>query len=144
MGSRHDRIEVTQEEEVTMLDMGDMEIWDGADLALIRDTLFELIQNQGCNSVGIVLSSVKFIPSGFFGMLYDWYEQGVTVRLYNPQPNVSKMLWFRQFFFEEELDAYRLVNQAAPKTDPVIFNHFDALPVSQNQRSQEEDNSLPY
>ena len=44
------------------------------------------------------MSHVKYIPSGFFGMLFDWYEQGVRIRLFSPQPNVARMLWFNRFF----------------------------------------------
>ena len=48
--------------------------------------------------IGIDMSHVKYIPSGFFGMLFDWYETGVQIRLYSPQPNVRRMIWFNQFF----------------------------------------------
>lgn len=83
---------------VTVLDLGDMEIWDGADLALLRDTLTRLIVGEKCRAVGVNMSYVKYIPSGFFGMLFDWYEEGVRIRLFSPQPNVERMLWFSRFF----------------------------------------------
>ena len=44
------------------------------------------------------MTFVKYIPSGFFGMLFDWHETGVKIRLYTPQPNVRRMLWFDRFF----------------------------------------------
>lgn len=81
-----------------VIDLGEMEIWDGADLALLRESLTRLIRTDKCRSVGVQMSHVKYIPSGFFGMLFDWYEQGVRIRLFSPQPNVARMLWFSRFF----------------------------------------------
>ena len=81
-----------------VLDLGEIEIWDGADLALLRETLTQLVEKKNSRSIGVNMRFVKYIPSGFFGMLYDWHEKGVAVRLYAPQPNVEMMLWFRQFF----------------------------------------------
>ncbi len=82
-----------------LLQMGEMEIWDGADLALLREGLFRLIEGEGCESIAIDMRYVKYIPSGFFGMLFDWQEKrGTQFALTPPQPNVQRMLWFRQFF----------------------------------------------
>ena len=83
---------------VSVVDIGNMEIWDGADLALLRETLARLIDKEGASAVGVELSFVKYIPSGFFGMLFDWHDHGVSAWLYSPQPNIMNMLWFRRFF----------------------------------------------
>ncbi|REJ72830.1 MAG: hypothetical protein DWQ34_10390 [Planctomycetota bacterium] len=85
----------------TIVDIGDMEIWDGADLSLIRDTLTRLIEKERRKSVAIQMRSVKYVPSGFFGMLYDYFEQGVSIRLIRPQPRIANMLWFKRFFAPE-------------------------------------------
>src|SRR5690606_34762558 len=69
MASRHDRMTIHQWDGVTVLDLGDMDIWDGADLSLLRDTLTELIQEDGCRDIGVRMHQVKYVPSGFFGML---------------------------------------------------------------------------
>ena len=82
----------------TVLDLGDMEIWDGADLALLRESMTRLVNEQKCRNLGVDMSYVKYIPSGFFGMLFDWHERGVRIRLYKPQPHVKRMLWFSRFF----------------------------------------------
>lgn len=82
-----------------LLQLGEMEIWDGADLALLREGLFRLIDGEDCEAIAIDMRYVKYIPSGFFGMLFDWQEKAhVRFSLTPPQPNVQKMLWFRQFF----------------------------------------------
>lgn len=92
----------------TTIDIGDMEIWDGADLSLIRDTLFRLILQEGIDAFAIDMHAVQYVPSGFFGMLFDWMERGVEVHLINPRERVQQMLWFRKFFHRVDTDAFRL------------------------------------
>ncbi len=80
-----------------VIDLGTMEIWDGADLALLRETLTLLIDRQRNHSIGVNMEFVKYIPSGFFGLLFDWREKGIRVQLFRPQAHVQRMLWFQQF-----------------------------------------------
>jgi len=107
-------LRVFPDSQVTVLDLGDMEIWDGADMALLRESLTRLIKGERRRSIGIDMSHVKYIPSGFFGMLYDWYETGVQIRLYSPQPNVRRMLWFSRFFEPVGNDSHLLKPQREP------------------------------
>ena len=97
----------------TVLNLGDMEIWDGADMALLRESLTRLIKAEKRRRIGVDMSHVKYIPSGFFGMLFDWFETGVQIRLYAPQPNVRLMIWFNQFFEPVSDHCFALVPQAA-------------------------------
>src|SRR6516225_1788799 len=97
----------------TILNLGDMEIWDGADMALLRESLTRLIKAEKHRRIGIDMRHVKYIPSGFFGMLFDWYETGVQIRLYDPQPNVRLMLWFNQFFAAAGEGCFALAPQAS-------------------------------
>lgn len=101
--------------------LGDMEIWDGADLALLRETLVHLYHKMRSRQFGVDMSYVKYVPSGFFGMLFDWYEKGVQIQLYSPQPQVAGMLWFRRFFEPIGDDVYRLNSNfhPAPGLGPV-------------------------
>ena len=99
----------------TVIDLGDMEIWDGADMALLRETLTRLITKDKCRSIGVDMTFVKYIPSGFFGMLYDWYEQGVCVKLFSPQPNVQRMIWFTKFFETVMDGCHELQPEANPE-----------------------------
>ncbi len=94
-----------------VIEIGDMEIWDGADLSLVRDTLTVLITRRNRRSVAIEMKYVKYVPSGFFGMLYDWHEAGVQIFLHNPQPRISNMLWFKRFFVPEQESLFRLVDE---------------------------------
>ena len=93
---------------VSVVDIGDMEIWDGADLSLVRDTLTVLIDRRRRRTVGIQMQHVKYVPSGFFGMLYDWFEAGINIYLVTPQQRVENMLWFQRFFVEDRPGLWRL------------------------------------
>lgn len=97
---RRNRLNLFNKHDAVIINLGQMEIWDGADLALVRDTLFELIAKKQHKSVGIDMSWVKYVPSGFFGMLSDWHDQGIRIILVSPQQNVREMIWCRQFFRE--------------------------------------------
>ena len=92
--------------------MGEMEIWDGADLALLRETLARLVDTEKRPAIGVDLKFVKYIPSGFFGMLYDYTDRGISVRLYSPQALIANMLWFREFFEPIDGEAFELVVKA--------------------------------
>jgi anti-anti-sigma regulatory factor len=94
-----------------VIDLGSAEIWDGADLALLRETLTLLIDRQRHHSVGVNMAHVKYIPSGFFGLLFDWREKGVRVLLFNPQPHVQRMLWFQQFMQQINDRAFLLLSE---------------------------------
>jgi len=119
MSSRkRQRLSVRVDGDIAIVALTDMEIWDGADLALLRESLTALIENDGYRSVGVDLSAVKYIPSGFFGMLFEWYEQGLTIRLYAPRPNVARMLWFRMFFSARDGDCYQLSDEAVRDHSP--------------------------
>ncbi len=100
----------------TVMDMGDMEIWDGADLALIREMFTRLVDGAKHQQIGIDMRSVKYIPSGFFGLLYDWYERGIGIRLFDAQPHVREMMWFQQFFVEYSGGCFELAATESAET----------------------------
>jgi anti-anti-sigma factor len=108
------RMVIDVQDELLLLHLGEMDIWDGADLALLREGLFKLIEQENCRSIAIDMQFVKYIPSGFFGMLFDWQEKrGVNFALTAPQPNVQRMLWFQRFFHLNSAGMYEL------QTEPV-------------------------
>ena len=129
MASKKDRMKLRTWGEFTVLDLADIEIWDGADLALLRETLYRQIEDEEHRKIGVNMQYVKYIPSGFFGMLYDWHETGVEIRLYSPQPHVQNMLWFRQFFRKVEEGCWELTNEPKegliPETDPEWSDEID-------------------
>ncbi len=125
------RLTVRTEENLAIVALDDMEIWDGADLALLRETLTNLVENEGYRAIGVDLSPVKYIPSGFFGMLFEWYEQGLKVQLYCPQSNVVQMLWFRMFFVSTEEGVYQLNDDEMRHNSPneqVAYHRREFMP----------------
>ena len=109
----YDSISILEIGGSTVLDLGTMEIWDGADLSLLRDSLGKLTASR-CPAIGVDMSHVKYVPSGFFGMLYESYEKGAEIRLFDPQARVRNMLWFRKFFEMEPSGSYRLIGAELP------------------------------
>jgi len=108
---KRDRMTIHMWNGYSVLDLGDVEIWDGADLSLLRETLTRLIAADGRRLIGVDMTHVKYIPSGFFGMLYDWHDQGVSIRLYSPKEHVENMLWFRQFFDKVDEGCFKLMRE---------------------------------
>lgn len=117
---RFKRMLIETRDGVLLLQLGEMEIWDGADLALLREGLFHLIADEQCESIAIDMRFVKYIPSGFFGMLFDWQEKcGTRFSLTPPQPNVQRMLWFRQFFKLNATGLYDMQTEPAESLLPL-------------------------
>lgn len=121
--SKITRLKVYLRGEITILDMGSIEIWDGSDLVLQRETLKRLDKLERCECVGFEMHSVKYVPSGFFGMLCDWrlMQEYHSVRLYSPQPNIQNMLWFQEFFEPVGEGVYQLLDE--PKHDLPFSDH---------------------
>ncbi|MBB01615.1 MAG: hypothetical protein ACE37I_04305 [Rubinisphaera brasiliensis] len=112
---KRQRIQLIEEPGTVVLDMGPIEIWDGADLALLRETVTRLVQTEHRRSLSFAMHHVKYVPSGFFGMLLDCYDRGVEILLLDPNEKVTGMLWFQQFFASENNYAYAL--HAGPVED---------------------------
>ena len=108
--------------------MGEMEIWDGADLALLRETLSRLVEVEKQTAIGVDMTFVKYIPSGFFGMLYDYRERGIAVQLSVPQPHVKEMLWFREFFEEVQAGVFELKQRRQTSRSTVPANASASAP----------------
>jgi len=116
----------------TFIDLGEMEIWDGADLALLRDSLTQLIRTEKHRAVGVDMNYVKYIPSGFFGMLFDYFEEGVRIQLRSPQPNVQRMLWFSKFFQPVCETCFELRPDTNARALPVMQNPLAKTAMWQN------------
>ncbi len=95
---KRQRIQLLERTGTVILDMGPIEIWDGADLALLRETVTRLVHGEQRKSLTFQMQYVKYVPSGFFGMLLDCYDRGVQIQLASPNSHVTRMLWFQQFF----------------------------------------------
>ncbi|MFY9252011.1 MAG: hypothetical protein WAO83_01050 [Fuerstiella sp.] len=124
---KRQRLNIQSDGLTAIVGLEHIEIWDGADLALLREVLSELIQKESYASIGVDLQSVKYIPSGFFGMLYEWYESGIKIQLRSPQPNVEQMLWFRMFFAAQPDGSFTL-------NDEAVRNHTPGQQVEYHRR----------
>ena len=49
-------------------------------MAHVREGLFRLIDGEDCEAIAIDMRYVKYIPSGFFGMLSDWQSAAPSWR----------------------------------------------------------------
>lgn len=105
---KRQRIHLSETGAAVVLDLGPIEIWDGADLALLRETVTQLVQGQGRKSLAFEMQYVKYVPSGFFGLLLDCYDLGVKIQLNAPNEQIRGMLWFQRFFAEAEHDTFIL------------------------------------
>ena len=131
--ARKHQMTLTSKNGFQEINLGPMEIWDGADLALLRETLSRLIGREGNARVSVDMSSVKYVPSGFFGMLFDWTEQGASIYLDSPCKRIRNMVWFRQFLSPMSNDRFRL----EPET---VATNSEAVTISWgDDRWQNED-----
>ena len=133
---RKQRIAIHSDGEFRVLDIGQIEIWDGADLALLRDSMTDVIC-KGATHIGVEMRAVKYIPSGFFGMLHDWHERGISVRLYSPQRNVQTMLWFRQFCDHLGDGCFLILSEPKHEMKLSPKPEWDEEPVWENAKSEE-------
>lgn len=104
--------------DTAFVSLDEMEIWDSADLSLLRDVLSRLVCDEGHHSIGVDLCAVKYIPSGFFGTLFEWYETGISISLRSPQQHVENMLWFRMFFIPAGDGMWKLCDDSMRNHSP--------------------------
>jgi hypothetical protein len=130
--------------EFRVVNVGTMEIWDGEELSLIREAFRRLIEEEECRSMGVDMSYVKYVPSGFFGTLCDWHDKGVCIRVFGPLANVKQMLWFTTFFQGIGDNVHELrpspanecdesPSECEPSQEPVITD--ESLRTAKNTRS---------
>jgi anti-anti-sigma regulatory factor len=144
---KRQRLKIQSDGTTAVVSLDHIEIWDGADLALLREVLSELISQDGFRSIGVDLASVKYIPSGFFGMLFEWYDSGVDIQLHSPQPNVEQMLWFRMFFSPQPEGHFQLSDEAVRNHTPnqqVEYHKREFMPEQDDEVIAEEVDSVRY
>lgn len=83
---------------ITLVCLGEMEIWDGSELSLLRETLAELSQSPGGCRIAVELSYAKYLPSGLFGLLANCCEDGMEMFITTPTADMIGVRWFREFF----------------------------------------------
>lgn len=125
MTARRKKLQMDERDGMLVMNMGNMDIWDGADLSLLRDTLYEIIVQDHVNKIGINMDTVKCIQSGFFGMLIDWHDRGIQIFLVEPLPNVRRMLWFRRFAAPVSQGLFELTSIPQQELTPAGVGNWD-------------------
>ncbi len=127
---KRQRIHLVEHSDSVLLDMGPIEIWDGADLALLRETVTRLVHEEQRQALTFDMSHVKYVPSGFFGLLLDCFDRGVRIQLLRPTEHVTSMLWFQQFFAETQGPQELFVLHEGPQHE---VPHDQPLPWSSSE-----------
>lgn len=105
-----------------LLSIGTQQIWDKGDLMQLQAELDRLVARDQFESITIDTRYVEYVPSGFFGLLYDFHLEGVRIWLCEPSPRMRRMIWFRQFLYRIDDDLYgfrqqpQLILVAPPET----------------------------
>jgi len=110
-----------------IIELPEADIWDGANLAHIRETIYSLV-NGGRRKIGVSMREVKYIPSGFFGMLYDHYEKGVGMCVCDPIEHTQQFRWFRQFFcYKSKGDLFVLKDEPSRVVDSELRTNLSKI-----------------
>ncbi len=99
---------------ISVVTLGRATVWDIGDLVRLREVAESLYARRQMK-IGLDMSRVGLLPSGFMNMICEWNERGFEVLLYDPLPVVQNMLWFQQFTEHVSGTTYRL-NYARPVT----------------------------
>ena len=120
---RRDRVvtkaDVGDRDGIPTVALGPANIWDGGDLGRLRDAAAEVFA-AGNRRIGVDLTHVGVLPTGFLHMLCTWQERGAEVYLFTPRSNVRDMFWFRTFAEPISADVWRMscVTEEAEPRNP--------------------------
>ncbi len=105
-------ITVQVQDDMVIVAIGKQGIWDGSDLSRLRQALLSQVDGEKCHTIGLDMTYVKHLGTGFFGQLCHWHEKGFAIRLYSPQSCVRQMHWFRMFFELLSDDCFVLLSES--------------------------------
>ena len=126
---------VRERDGVAVVSLGQANVWDFGDLIRLREVANGLI-SDGRRRIGVDLSHVGCLPSGFMNMLCEWQERGLDVFLFDPRPNVRNMLWFVRFTEEVARGEFRVTcSSAALDHDRFDTGSGDEIPVASDHWS---------
>ncbi len=105
---------------VPVISIGEMEIWDGADSSLLRETL-EQLRSRFKKIIGVDMRYVKSLPPGIFNILQKEADEGREVILITSQDaEYQTYLWFTQscIRYKGIANAYRILSEKKAKAAP--------------------------
>jgi len=77
---------------LTVLGFGGRTVLDHLRVADCRDWIVELIKEHSVESLAFDLTGVRYIPSGFLGLLASIHKLGVEVLLFNACEDIREVL----------------------------------------------------
>lgn len=95
----------------SILRLDNSEIWTGSHLSQLRLAVSDWRELHREESLTIDLSSVKHVPTGFFGYLCDLHDEGVRVDLYEAHESIQNLIWFKRFFRPGRRNTHRFREQ---------------------------------
>lgn len=66
---------------------------DGSDMSQLRDTLSAEVNGSDVKTIALDILGVEALPSGFFGLLCNWYDLGYRIILAHPSDSVMGYEW---------------------------------------------------
>lgn len=85
-------LKVYQTGELTVVGFGGRDVPDEVCIAIYRDQLFKLIEENQCKVMAFDLTGVTLVPSGMLGVLTSLRSKLQRVELYNPSVDVREVL----------------------------------------------------
>jgi anti-anti-sigma factor len=88
----HDVLRVYETGPLTVVGFGGAEILDQVDLVECRKEILDLLKQHESKVLAFDLSGVRYVPSGFLGLLASLKSMGIEVHLYNPSADVREVM----------------------------------------------------
>ena len=85
-------LEVYSVGEMTVVGFGGRTLFSDTNLAVCRDEILALIDNEHCKILAFDLTGAKFLPSGLLGLLASIRDHNVEVHLYNACDDIREAL----------------------------------------------------
>ncbi|MGD9856550.1 MAG: STAS domain-containing protein [Planctomycetaceae bacterium] len=111
MTIRAERLQVYKAGPTTVVGFGGQVIVDDISVADSRDEILDVVRTNNAKVVAFDLTGVRLIPSGLLGLMASLRHMALTIRVYNPSPEVREVLSVTMF---DRLVEVREVDTTAP------------------------------
>jgi anti-sigma B factor antagonist len=78
--------------ELTVVGFGGQDVPDEVCIAIYRDQLFKMVEENHCKVLAFDLTGVTLVPSGMLGVLTSLRSKVDRIELYNPSVDVREVL----------------------------------------------------
>ncbi len=97
MTIRSERLKVYEAGPTTVVGFGGRVIVDDISVADCRDEILQIVQSHDAKVVAFDLTGVRLIPSGLLGLMASLRHMDLSIRVYNPSPEVREVLSVTMF-----------------------------------------------